>query len=390
MALAIAGCTDDDEDGDEDVDDQNESDANEDGGEDDGSSDGEEEETTPEIWGSVPEYATWVGADEATTALEGDGEALDVLYLDASRWDEFDDDDEESDDGEDDGIQEPTAAVPLAGLFAFALSYSFGTVGYPFAQGIQLGTLSDPEERPENPVAVADRGYLVGGAIVLQGDVDAEAIVDAATGFEHAEDRGEFELYGQRTAEGEPGDMAFAVSEDAVVLGIQSADEVDDVEEGAATLLPLVRDRVDVGRGEANRAVDEVAEFERLVRGTDPGLTLLGTFGEGAGAAEPEEEAAGDDAFSDFDEAFRQIDGLGGPKIGLFGSLDWDADEERLSTATTLGYEDPDGVPDRAEVEGILGAGASSREVTIEDEFVHVEANWEEQLGDGQFRVAPY
>lgn len=349
----------------------------------------------PNIWGPEPRYASWVSASEAADALAADNnQTLSIFFADLNYWgstlsaeEDGEEEDEQNEDGnEDESPAEPMLAVPGFAGVGFLLTFWFAEFNYPFVGDIKVGT-GETDEQPEDPVAEIDEGVNISNSIILWGDIDTDAVADRADGFEPVEHRGRFELFGEVSDDGSAGDSAFAVAEDVLVLMTQDEDKNVEEKRNEATMLAPLQDRLDAGHGDTERAIDVNEQFERFVRSTQPGISLFGNFG--ASSLQEDEEdsdesadndpedngSEDDDDFEEFEAAMQEIGTLGGGKIGVFGSVD--IEEENHGTAEmTLGYEDEDGLPTEAAIKDMLGVGANSRTVTMEDKFVHVSAEW--------------
>lgn len=137
----------------------------------------------------------------------------------------------------------PLIWMPFYGFFATALWFYLGMWGYPW-QGA-LGGESEPTGMETEALTMTE------GTFVFHGQYDASAFAEEyADGFEEREKNGFTVFEGQEG--GDTDEMAYAVSEDAVVVAL-SPDDVGGHDEVVGNLDDAIGNHID----EAGRVVDD-------------------------------------------------------------------------------------------------------------------------------------
>jgi len=271
------------------------------------------------------------------------------------------------------GVDEPDplVAYPVVGLFVAALGVSFGLFPYGFAgqiaegfSGTALeagtetpGTGGGGTETAEDATRV-DTMVMQSTAIVLEGNFDGAALADAARGFTHDGEYGEYEVYVGGAGESmlDTSDLAFAVDGETLVALV--ADDRDDPRadlEGA----------LDVATGDGERLSDD-ADAEWALRTAGHGFSVLGGWGLDPTEVQPTDEVPDRDVGVE-----SVLDGAD----GLVSSLAFDGGE-RATTATVAAVYPEGETPTREQLEADLGATATEREVEVDGTRVSVTATW--------------
>ncbi|MFU8869710.1 hypothetical protein [Natronococcus sp.] len=306
----------------------------------------------------VPGYAGWV--PEASRGAET---GTFFAHLDWTALEELEREDEPRTDDETEALLEevPILGLPMyGGLVApFAV---FGIMFYPFSGDIL------PEDGQEVDGIATDSVTWTENALVFHGTYDPELFVaQYSEGFEQADERDGYTVYVA------PEELAYAVSENAVVVAIQPDD-------GDGYRPEAVVD------GALERNFDEV---DRVVD-TDDGRWLFETTGDAAmafgvwnvenfdDALEPAEEIdAGEEPRVDLDAGGNPVlDDLEGFVATLVVSAE---DGDLLETeARFSGLYPEDSVPPESMVRDHLVGEDVSHEITLEGNRVHASATFEE------------
>ncbi len=307
----------------------------------------------------VPGYAGWVS--EASRGAETD---TFFAHLDWAALEELEREDEPRTDDETETLLEevPILGLPMyGGLVApFAV---FGIMFYPFSDDIL------PEDGRDVDGIATDSVTWTENALVFHGEYDPELFVaQYSEGFEQADEREGYTVYVA------PEELAYAVSEDAVVVAIQPGDDDDAYRPEA-----VVDDALERNLDEVDRVVD-----------TDDGRWLFETTGAAAmafgvwnvenfgDALEPAEEIdAGDEPRVDLDAGGNPVlEDLEGFVTALVVSAE-DGELFELE-ARFSGLYPVDSVPAERMVRDHLVEADVPHEIALEGNRVHASATFEE------------
>lgn len=306
----------------------------------------------------VPGYAGWI-----PEGSRGTEPGVFFAHLDRTALEELEREDEPRTDDETEALLEeaPILGLPMyGGLVApFAV---FGIMFYPFSGDIL------PEDGQEVDGIATESVTWTENALVFHGAYDPELFVaQYSEGFEQADERGGYTVYVA------PEELAYAVSEDAVVVAIQPGD--DDAYRPA----DVVDDALERNLDDADRVVD-----------TDDGRWLFETTGDAAmafgvwnvesfdDALEPAEEIdAGDEPRVDLDAGGNPVLGdLEGFVATLVVSAE---DGELLELEARFSGLYPEGsVPAESMVRDHLVGEDVPYEIALEGNRVHASATFEE------------
>ncbi|WP_394742985.1 hypothetical protein [Natronococcus roseus] len=304
----------------------------------------------------VPGYARWV-----PEASRGTETGTFFAHLDWTALEELEGDDPRTDDETEALLEEaPILGLPMyGGLIApFA---AFGIMFYPFSGDIL------PEDGQDIDGIATDSVTWTENVLVFHGTYDPELFVaQYSEEFEQADERNGYTVYVT------PEELAYAVSEDAVVVAIQSGDD-------GYRPKAVVEDALERRLDEVDRTVD-----------TDDGRWLFETTGDAAmafgvwnvesfdDALEPAEEIdAGDEPGVDLDAGGNPV--LGDLE-GFVATLVVDAEDGELleTEARFSGLYPEDSVPAESMVRDHLVGEDVSHEIALEGNRVHASATFEE------------
>jgi hypothetical protein len=306
----------------------------------------------------VPDHAGWV--PEASRGTEA---GTFFAHLDWTALEELEREDEPRTDDETEALLEeaPILGLPMyGGLVApFAV---FGITFYPFSGDIL------PEDGQAVDGIATESVTWTENALVFHGTYDPELFVaQYSEGFEQADERDGYTVYVA------PEELAYAVSEDAVVVAIQ-ADDDDGYRPEA-----VVDDALERTLDEVDRVVD-----------TDDGRWLFETTGDAAmafgvwnvenldDALEPTEEIdAGDEPRVDLDAGANPV--LDDVEVFVTTLVVSAEDGELLETeARFSGLYPEDSVPAESMVRDHLVEADVPHEIVLEGNRVHASATFEE------------
>lgn len=318
--------------------------------------------------GSFPSYET-PGYGEWGPAERHTGEAgVFFTHVDWEALDELEDDPDEDEDAEELVEEVPILGLPLYGavLSPFA---AFGILFYPFADDVF------PEGGEEVEGVTASAMTWTDDVVVFHGEFDPDVFAaDYAEEFDESDERDGFTQY--VGTEGFAEGLAYAVSEETLVVGMQPGED-DDYEPA-----DLVSAALDRNLDEADRVID-ADDGRWLYETTGEAAMAYGVWGtdDFATALEPDDEIdAEDDAEPEADPevdanpVFDEVESL----VNTLAFSAEDGEVAEIEARFSALYP-ADETPSEDDVrEHLIGEEEVPHEVLIEDDRVHASATFDE------------
>ncbi|AGB39972.1 hypothetical protein [Natronococcus occultus] len=314
----------------------------------------------------TPRYGDWVPAER-----HGGETGVFFTHVD---WETLDGLDDEDDPDEDEDAEELVEEVPILGLPLYGAVLSpfamFGIMFYPFADDV----LPDDGEEVEGVTASAMT--WTDDVVVFHGEFDPDVFAaDYAEEFDESDEQDGFTLY--VGTEGFAEGLAYAVSEETLVVGMQPGED-DDYE--SADLVSAALDRTLDGTDRVIDADDGRWLYETTgeaamaygVWGTDDFSTALEADDEIDAEDDAEPEA---DPDVDANPVFDDVE-------SLVNTLVFDAEDGEVTEmeARFSALYPADETPSEDDVrEHLIGEEEEvPHEVVIEDERVHASATFDD------------
>jgi hypothetical protein len=319
----------------------------------------------------LPGYSSWI-PQESRNEESG-------VFFTHLNWEAFDEFEENDSVEDDEDTEEIIEEVPILGLALYGAILTplamFGMMFYPFAGDVF------PEDGEEVEGIETTSMTWTEDVILFHGEYDPEVFAaQYAEEFDEVDERDEFTLY--VGVEGFSEGMAYAISEETLVVGLQPGSEDDYQPED------VVSDALERNLDEVNRVID-----------TDDGNWLFETTGEApmvfgvwdtndfTGSLDPEEEVdveqdteAEEDAELDVDpdiETNPVFDNV----ESLINNLAFSAEDGEMTDleARFSAIYPEDEVPSEEEVqEHLIGETDVPHEIIIDGNRVHASATFEE------------
>jgi len=313
----------------------------------------------------IPPHANWIPANSR------DPEATGVYYthLDWESTQALDDDEDPEDD--EDEVADAVDHLPIIGLPLYGAYLSplimLGIMFYPFAEDVF------PEEGEAIDGFETAAMTWAGDALIFHGEYDPDVVEDRYTeNFAVGDERDEFTLYvGDGFADG----MAYAVSNDTLIVGMEPGEEADYTPEA------VVVDALDMRLDEVGRVIDD-----------EDGEWLFNTTGDAQmafGAWQTDDLGEALDPDEDEGDAEDDVDFEGNPVLddvtSLVNNLVYDVEDgEMVNLEARFSALYPDeSVPSEEEVvEYLIGEEDVPHDVVIDGNRVHATAMFEERPDD--------
>lgn len=339
-----------------------------------GGNGGEDGESFPSY--DIPAYSNWVPQDSRNE----DNSGVFFTHLDWAALDETDDAPEDEDERTDDEeTEELVEQVPILGLPFYGALISpfaiFGILFYPFSGDVL------PEEGQTAEGIETETMTWVEDVLVFNGMYDPDVFAEQyADDFEEAETRDGFIVYVGTSGFAE--DMAYAVSEDTLVVGMMPGED-DEYETEA-----VVSEALDRNLEEVDRAVDSDdgqwlfettgdAKMGFGVLGTDDFSEALDTDDE-VESDEHDEEPETDPEVDD-NPVFDTVE-------SLVNTLDFSVGDGEMGTMDVRFsgvYPDEESTPSEDEVrEHLIGEEDVDHDIVIDGVRAHASATFEETPTD--------